>query len=207
MKTIYTDVTLDTLKSKFMLATDSNGKIIEGTITIDTEANILATTATLGSLAWASDLGQLMIGDGTNWWLFSSYLNKDLSAPDMGILQNSNRQGYGSTYVTDKWLVNCRIGYGTITPAEGALRQNPLTHVLQIYQNSSWQTIVANFQFQEEAAYDYALECKPVGLTKWIRLYSGNSTDLGMNGLPIVQGYKVSMGAYPPIPNIDGGTF
>ena len=32
MKTLYKDLTLDTLKNKKILATDSNGKVIEGTV-------------------------------------------------------------------------------------------------------------------------------------------------------------------------------
>jgi hypothetical protein len=41
----------------------------------------------------------------------------------------------------------------------------------------------------------------------WIEVNSGNSDNLGLNGLPIVQNYKVSMGAYPIPLEIDGGTF
>lgn len=173
----------------------------------DTEYNILAITPTAGLIAWATDLGQLMVANGTNWYINSSYLAKDLQNPDMGYLQGSNRAGYGLTYVTDKTISNSSIGANSNT-AVGGIRYNATglnnTPSVQLYFNSTWNNIVAGLNIQEVNA---VLEHTPVGYTQRIAIFSGNSDLLGLNGLPIIQGYVVSMGAYPAPPQVDGGTF
>jgi hypothetical protein len=40
-----------------------------------------------------------------------------------------------------------------------------------------------------------------------INIFSGNSVMLGLNGRPIIQGYRVSLGCFPPPQIISGGTF
>lgn len=187
-----------------------NGYWINGdsfSIPIDTEKNILALTPTASRVAWASDLRQLFFADGTNWWTLSSYLDKNLQNPDLGWIQGSNREGYGGSYITDKVLSQCAVGQNVLTTA-GGLRYNATGlnsgPSIQAYFNSAWNNIVAGFNIQEVNA---VLEHTPVGYTQRIAIYSGNSDTLGLNGIPLIQGYKISMGAYPVWPTIDGGTF
>lgn len=184
-----------------------NQAISSGVATIDTEKNILALTPTANKIAWASDLRQLFFADGTNWWVLSAYLDKNLQNPDEGYIQGSNREGYGSLYITDKSINHCSIGANATTVTGGirynstGLNSNP---VLQTYYGAVWNNIVAGFNFQEISA---VLEHTPVGFTQRIAVFSGNSDLLGLNGISMIQGYKVSMGAYPVAPQINGGTF
>lgn len=171
---------------------------------IDTEATILASTPTEKSIAWATDTERFLMADGSNWYVSSAYLDLQLEAPDMGPESESNRAGYGREYITDKDIVNCAIGYGSATPKEGSFRQDPVNHWLQIYQDGAWQTIVANLEMRESAG---VLQHKPVGYDAWINVYSGNSVLVGLNGVPLILGYKVSMGPSPFNPNISGGSF
>lgn len=169
---------------------------------VGTETQILATAPSRG-LAYATDLGQLMFYSGSAWYVLSAYLDIDLSAPDMGWLQNSNRSGYGKSYVTDKVISNSSFGANANTTA-GGIRYNTTLLKLQAYLNSAWETIVSNLLLEEVSTI---LEHTPIGYTSRIKVFSGNSDNLGLNGLPIVQGYKVSMGCYPVPAQIDGGSF
>jgi hypothetical protein len=134
-------------------------------------------------------------GDFTNY-------NKNL--PDIGTIQTSDVRGYGLDYISEKTLAYCRIGASAFDE-EGAVRIK--NKVFQTYIDGAWQDVVTNFRFREDANGDYELEHKPIGFQWWIEVNSGNSDNLGLNGLPIVQNYKVSMGAYPIPLEIDGGTF
>lgn len=179
-----------------------------GVSTQDTEKNILALTPTLGLIAWATDLGQLMVANGTNWYVDSSYLTKNLQNPDVGGIQGSNRIGYGQTYVTDKTISNSALGDNANTTG-GGVRYNPTGNggspSIQAYLAGAWRNFVSNLN---EVEVNAVLEqAPPVGYTQTIQVFSGNSTLLGLNGLPIIQGYVACVGAYPGQPQVNGGTF
>jgi hypothetical protein len=170
----------------------------------DTIANILAMTPTLGSQAYATDLGQTLVADGSSWNIDSSYYTALSGDPDIGLVQWSNRIGYGKDYVTDKVLANCSIGYGSNSGEEGDFRYSASTHVLQIYSQGAWKQINIGVPLRLSTV-DQQLESETSG-GQWLR-YFGDSEILGLNGLPIVQGGHVSMGAYPVQQVISGGTF
>ena len=172
---------------------------------VGTQYSITVQTPTAGTLAWATDTMQLLIYNGTNWFIDSGYTQLQTNNYDMGYQQFSNHAGYGLNYVTDKTLANCTIGYGSLAGIEGQIRQNPNAHILQIFQNASWQTIVTNFNLSETNGY--ILTDNPVGYLSKIRLYNGDSTTLGLNGYPVVHNYIVDMGAYPFPTVINGGSF
>ena len=134
-------------------------------------------------------------GDFTNY-------NKNI--PDIGQVQTSDARGYGLDYVSEKTLAYVRLSSAAFDE-EGAVRIKD--NVFQTYMDGTWQDVVTNFRFREDENGEYELEHKPVGFEWWIEVNSGNSDNLGLNGLPIVQNYKVSMGAYPVPLEIDGGTF
>ena len=134
-------------------------------------------------------------GDFTNY-------NKNL--PDIGQVQTSDARGYGNDYVSEKTLAYCRIGASAFDE-EGAVRIK--NNVFQTYIEGSWRDIPTGFRFRQDPDGNYEFEHKPTGFEWWIEVSSGNSDLLGLNGLPIVQNYAVSMGAYPVPLEIDGGTF
>jgi len=95
------------------------------------------------------------------------------------------------------------IGGSNGTPVSGSIRQT--VNTLQAYLNGVWNTIVTGFRFREDSGAGYVLEHQPVGFNDWLELDTGNSIEnRGLNGLPIVQQYLVSPGAFP-YPVIDSG--
>lgn len=173
----------------------------------DTEANIVASTPTINLVKISTDTKRIFVGNGTNWLVGSGYFATDLGVPDIGAIQSSNRSGYGQEYISDKRISNSSIGSNAET-VDGGVRFNETglegEPSLQTYYGSAWNNIVAGFNFKE---VDAVLEHTPIGYVLRIAVFSGNSDLLGLNGLPIVQGYKVSMGAYPVPAQINGGTF
>jgi len=128
--------------------------------------------------------------------------NQDI--PDIGVSQTSDFRGYGDDYIAEKTLAYTRIGSQAFDE-EGAIRiQNG---VFQTYVNGGWSDVATGFRFRQDPNGNYEFEHKPTGFQWWIEVSSGNSDILGLNGLPLVQNYAVSMGAYPVPLEIDGGTF
>ena len=173
---------------------------------VDTKANICAANKTAGQLAYSIDTFEIFVSLGSTVWRALPFVTVAESAnPDMGALQGSSRIGYGTDYISDKRISNSLIGENARAEA-GAIRTT-LAGVFQVYLNGVWNDLVINFRLREDSAEGYEFEHKPVGFTEWIEIMSGNSNTKGLNGIPIVQGYKVSMGAYPVKPIISGGTF
>jgi len=128
--------------------------------------------------------------------------NQDI--PDIGVSQTSDFRGYGDDYIAEKTLAYTRIGAQAFDE-EGAIRiQNG---IFQTYVNGGWSDVATGFRFRQDPNGNYEFEHKPTGFQWWIEVSSGNSDILGLNGLPLVQNYAVSMGAYPVPLEIDGGTF
>jgi len=173
-------------------------------ITIDTRANLLASTPAQATAALASDTLEPMLWDGAAWYVAPLELIEQANAVDMGLqppMVQNDRSGYSATYITDKTIYNSAIG-GNANEDEGSVRTS--SGVLQAYLNGTWADVVTGFRFREDSAGYYELEHKPVGFTWWLEVMSGNSDDLGLNGLPLVQQYRVSMGAYPVHEQIQG---
>lgn len=174
---------------------------------VDTEANILATSAGSKQVAYATDTNYLYFSDGSTWRQIPLQIASNAQAPDMGYLKVSARTGYGTAYITDKTLSNVAVGSNADTTNASAtlIPMRASSSTLQIYAGGSWQTVVSNFAFRENSTFGYTLEHKPIGFTAYIEPMSGMSlNDLSLSGLPTVQGYSVSMGAYQP-PQIIGG--
>ena len=173
----------------------------------DTKANILALTPTAGVFAYSTDTFEFFMADGSAWKKVPFTLVPDTSDPDMGYTQASARVGITSSYITDKLLANVDIGNAAVTTNASATRI-PIRasgSTLQIYVSGAWQTIVSNFVFRENSLFGYTLEHMPVGFTWYIEPMSGDSlNNLGLNGLPLIQSYTVSMGSYP-IAILSGG--
>jgi len=170
-------------------------------LTIDTRTNILASTPADPSIAFASDTGKFYLYDDSVWKQAEIKMTTDLEAPDMGYEKQSAPQGYGLDYITDKKLSNVLLG-GNAREENGAIRvdvtQDPDT--FEIYLRGLWQTILYDLTIENN-------EFEHTPISEVVDVWSGNSNLLGLTGLPVVQQYKTSMGAYPPPRIIDGGTF
>jgi hypothetical protein len=168
---------------------------------VDTKANILASTATNGKVGFSTDTLELFIADGSVWRTVPFALvsgNYDMGAPT-----DPSSIGYGKGWISDKTLNNTVIGSNG-TASTGGVRVTT-AGVFQVYLNGSWNTVVTNFVLREDATYGYSFEHMPIGFTQYLEIMTGQSLyNLGLNGYPITNAYKTSMGAYPPPPIIGG---
>ena len=163
---------------------------------INTRANILATSPSAETWAFATDTSEIAVYDGSAWHFAPLELVQQDNTVDMGLqspMITNDRIGYSADYITDKSIYNSRI-LGSAVEQDGSIRTS--SGVLQVYLNGTWNDIVTGFRFREDDDGTYELEHRPVGFTWWIEVLSGNSDQLGLNGLPLAQQYRVSMGAY-----------
>ena len=175
-------------------------------LTVETRANILALTPTATGYAFSSDTNEAFLWDGSAWWVAPLELNEQPNAIDMGLLPpmvTNDRSGYTAEYITDKIIYNSLI-LGSAVDEEGSVRT--VSGAMQVYLNGTWNHVVTGFRFREDDTGGYQLEHKPIGFTWWVEVANGNSDELGLNGLPLAQGYAVSMGAYPVHEQIVGRT-
>ena len=182
------------------------------TLISDTTANILATANKGNQIGVSTDTPSdssqkhVFVDDGTDWLRLELPATIDAAAPDMGLTDESGKQGYHPDYITDKTLHNIRI-LGSVLTDNGSLRldttQDP--PVLELYkvnvdaETEGFEDILTDINF----ALENELTHKP--LSERIDVWSGNSNLVGLNGRPIITQYQVSMGAYPPPLVIDGG--
>lgn len=177
---------------------------------VQTKATILASTPTYNAFAYATDTKELMFYDGTEWREAPLKLKPSATGVSMGAYNDtsgtydgfgdSDESGFneGSIFgklISQAVLSNTVISDNTERIEEGAIRVNNSTY--QIYLNSQWNDIVINFRFREDDSGLYELEHKPIGFNEWVEVNNGNSNLTGLNGLPLVQQYVASMGAYP----------
>ena len=182
-----------------------------GSLTTDTLETILASTPTDGAMALATDADQMLIADGTTWHVGSSYFTPEAEEPDLGYA-TSNRIGYGRDYVTDKAINNCTIGYGSfdLAATDGAIRYNEDIGAFGAFEQFSfgeWHAIVTGLVLQEVDDLSQAITQTPLGQTQEIIVFNGDSVLRGLNDVPLIQGYIASLGAYPPLQRVTGGTF
>jgi hypothetical protein len=192
---------LNNMANRFKIITSNGGLIkplvdtLTGLQVQDTDGNTVFDVDTINKRVKTDDLH--VNGSFTNY-------NEDL--PDMGYISTSDIRGYGANYITDKSLSNVKLLEFNGTPTSGAIRTTT-AGLFQVYLNGVWNNVVINFVLREDATYGYTFEHKPVGFTQYIEIMTGQSLGLlGLNGLPIINAYKVSMGAYPVASSIGGRT-
>lgn len=177
------------------------------TITIDTRANILASTPTGNALGFATDTNEFFVYN-TGWYVAPLELKADNGTPDIGLqwpMVNNDKSGYTAKWITNKSIFNSRI-LGSSIEEEGSIRT--VDGELQVYLNGTWETAVTGFRFRQDDDWLYHLEWLPTGFTKWIDVATGDSTDdLGLNGLPLVQNYIADIGPYPTPIRLQGRSF
>jgi len=166
-------------------------------VTVDTRAALLASTPDAETLAFCSDTLEMLLWDGSAWYVAPLELIEQPNDVDMGLLPpmvQNDRAGYTADYITDKTIYNSAVG-GNANTDEGSIRVS--SGEFQVHLTGEWKTAVTGFRFREDENGGYELEHKPIGFDWWLEVASGNSDELGLNGLPLAQGYQVSMGAYP----------
>lgn len=169
-----------------------------------TKAEILALTPEAGLFYQATDTKEIYFADGLAWYKSPFALVEEPPAPDRGYTQDSSRIGYGETYIINKLLARVRIGANGIA-AEGGVRV--VNGILQVYLLGAWRDVVTGVRLREDDSGNLIFEHKPTGLSEWLEVNSGDSSDLfGLNGLPTTQQYKTSRGPYPVKMVIDGGS-
>jgi len=175
------------------------------TVVSNTRAIILASSPTVRTVALATDTLEMFAWDGLAWYVAPLELIVQPNAVDMGLLPpmvQNDRAGFNATSITDKTINNSAIGVNTNT-TEGSIRVS--SGALQIYLLGVWNDVVTGFRFREDSVSgQYELEHRPIGFTSWIEVMSGNSDALGLNGLPLTQGYVTSIGPYPAHAQIVG---
>jgi len=170
----------------------------------DTRSNILASSPAVRTVALSTDTLEMFIWVGAAWYVAPLELIAQPNAVDMGLLPpmvTNDRAGYSADYLSDKTIYNSAIG-GNANTDEGSVRTSD--GAFQAYLNGTWNDVVTGFRFREDDNGAYELEHRPIGFDWWIEVMSGNSDDLGLNGLPLAQQYQVSMGAYPAHQQIVG---
>lgn len=205
-------VTVDKLLAKPLLHSHTEDDITGfddiPNILVDTEANILASTATSGNLAYSTDERLFYVANGSEWitdgiTLYES--DEDLHAGpyNTGMLGTHSKHGIYLDAIIEKALTNVVFTKGT-KEQTGVPRMSGET--FQIFANSQWNDIVTNLRLRE-ADDGYELEVRPVGLNFWLDVMSGNSNEVGFNGIPLIQQYKGIAGPYPIRIQVSGGTF
>lgn len=164
---------------------------------VETALQEIGTGAILDS-RYINITGNTMTGD---FHLDGDFTNYNSALPDMGLIQTSDKRGYGTDYITDKQLSNVLIG-GNARTENGGIRidvtQDPDT--LEIYLRSAWQSII----------YDLTTEYgdfRHTPLSEQIYVWRGDSVSVGLNGRSIIQEYGADMGAYPTPEKLYGGSF
>jgi hypothetical protein len=174
------------------------------TMTVGTEATILALTPTSGDLAYGTDTQFFYVADGTNWRRASLKFYTDSANPDMGYLQNNSKDGYYATFITDKYLYNVILQGYNGTPVNGAIRINTeeSPDTFEIYmRDTGWFTIIYDLSMTLGYFVHY-----PFSATQAIKVWSGMTAN-EPNGRPLINEYVTSMGALPAPKIIYGGTF
>lgn len=181
-------------------STSSAPPISTTVATIDTKANILASTPSSGTYAISTDTEELFFYDGTNWQIHPIKLAIELPNPDAGYTQDSDKRGYGDDYIYGKRLYAASLGDYTDTPIAGAIKVTHTTNppLYQIYLRDRWNTLFYDLTM-ERGDFEHVPETYPIDVR------SGNSNATGLNGQPIIREYKVDAGAYPRQVIIDGG--
>jgi len=162
----------------------------------DNQALIADSAESLG-VKWGDTLGgglanQITIEDADT-------LDNTADREDIGYEQGSNTIGYYETKITDKDLFHVVLGRNDRTVGGGirSVVDDELGRVLQVYDESDsrWKNALLDVRAQTDENNE--LEYKPTDSSLWLNVHSGDSDETGLNGVPVVQSYQASMGAYP----------
>lgn len=171
----------------------------------NTRQNILAMTPASPVFARSTDYNDLFYWNGSAWLQVPFPFVTANTNPDMGVLQDSSPTGVHKDYIDGKLLTRITIGTTYNNTRDGELRYDPnaaggagfLGRI-----GGAFAKFVVGFVFRELAG---RLQFQPSGSSEWYDVGRGNSTSVGLNGLPLVQDGQVSMGVYPSPLILDAG--
>jgi len=169
-----------------------------GSITPDTEANLLASSPSSSGYVIATDTkrGLYYDADNTQWYITVLPLEADNGKPDIGAVQNNNKAGYKPYMIQSKALVDVTL-FNTILKGgdkeiDGAIRldwsQDP--PVVQVYYNNQWNGLTV-FSISEGSKLDY------FDGNMTLNTYANNSNKIGANGISLTQQGQTCFGAVP----------
>jgi hypothetical protein len=177
-------------------------------IVVSDKKTILQSTPSAGKVAYATTesstdstrVDRLYIADGSAW-KESALKQSTRSSNDMGANSNTGLLGYEEDYFTDKIAYNFALGYSSLT-ANGGIRVDVTTtpDKFQIRLREAWNDIL----YDLTTTYG---DLRHAPVSEQIYVWSGNSVNMSLNKLPVVQQYQTSMGAYPYPSQVNGGTF
>ena len=176
----------------------------------DTEANILASTEDAGVIAIASDENvnghhNIFVSLGAGAWMKMPFAAIPVSGdPDMGYPSENNLLGYGKEYITNKTLSNVQVGSNPNTNEGGFYIDPASASPRRFYMRLNGVTNTVMIDFSLLLGY---LVHYPFSTTQAVEVWNGDSVELGLNGIPLVQEYTRDMGPNPAPRIIHGGLF
>ena len=178
-------------------------------IIVDTRENIFAQTPENGTKAFATDREEEFIYIN-GWQQSDTIFSVRNSAFDAGSIQDASRTGYNKDSVNGKHLSDVTIGSNRFNK-EGGVRtlisKTLNKRLAQFFLDGNWQTVLTGVNITTDASEGTPdiefTDFEPYKLS----LITGNSDQLGIDGLPTVQRMKTSAGSRQLPMILDGGTF
>ena len=176
---------------------------------VGTRQFVLSQTPENGTIGFSTDKGEkYLYSDG--WQQASTLFKERTGALDIGAIQDSNLDGYGKDYISEKTLSDVSIK-GNSNTIEGGIRTIFSTslnrRIAQYYLNGEWQTALTGVNIEtdnHETPVDIEFtDFEPYKLS----LITGNNDTKDANGTPVVQNMKTDIGAIQTPLEINGGTF
>ena len=133
-------------------------------------------------------------------------LSKQDDRNDIGAISDSNPMGFYETKLSDKELHHCLIG-DSQRDEQGSFRVNRETGLLQIFRSNEWRNILDGVTISEEEETDNELVHDPQDSIYTIVMHTGDSIEKSTSGLPVIQGYRSSIGESQPKQVLSGGSF
>ena len=187
----------------------TDNSLVGGRAQTDTRSNILATTPAAGSVAYATDFNLFYLYN-SGWYEAAIPMAIRSAMPNMGSESDEGVTGYTADYITDKDIVNCKIGDGSSNENRALRITNAASLNSDVYQvniNGGWQTILSGINIQTDDSENPA-DVEFTSFADWnISLISGNSDRLDPNGQPLITNLSRDIGAHQSKALISGGTF
>jgi len=174
----------------------------------DARAAIMATAPDGDAVAYSTDTLQAYLHTADQWLESSAIFTSRSGPADIGAFQSSSLTGYGPDYVTDKQLSNVAIG-SNADKIEGGIRtlidERTGERIAQYYLNGAWQTALTGVTLRVNRVNP---SIETLDFEPWaISVTNGNSVTTDPSGVPMVQNFKIDMGAFSAPLVIDGGSF
>ena len=168
----------------------------------DTRENIIGTAGSDGDLAYATDLNTFYLSYNSEWFFNSiPFVKEEVTGVNIGVQQTTPTR-YNALYVTDLGVYNSELGgckfVNTDKTDTGLLRSVEFSSGVvqpQIYSDGAWRALLVGIELDETTGG--SLVFTPFGSEQTIQVHTGNSTQLGLNGIPLVQNYERDIGANP----------